>query len=237
MKCIIIVTLFSICCFTKVTSQEIVLEKNVNEMYADSTGPNMKSFGQVYASMGFCAQQSEGEGANIEPGRSFITKFGYRHKYKINPVLALGFGVNYGYSHYLLSADSAKIFPTNQVFDKEKLRVHNIGFELFGRINFDKNRGNFLGKYMDLGGYFNWIYAANYLAITKEFDPNMNADIIKTKYTNLSYVEPFSYGFVVRLSFNKVGLCADYRISDLFKPEFNYPEMPRLTVGLDLSIE
>lgn len=233
---LILFTVIFIYCYNTI-AQEVILENDVDELYADSTGPNMRSYGHLYACWNFCAQQSEGEGGDIMPGRSFIFKTGYRHKFKLSPVFAVGMGVNYSFNHYLLKDDSTKIFPTAKIYDKERFRLHNLGFEAYVRINFDKRRGNYLGKYMDLGGYFTWIYAANNLVITNEYNDSTHSNITRIKYVSLNYVEPYSYGLTARIGYNKIALTADYRISDMFKPDFNFPEMPRLTVGFEFVID
>ena len=54
--------------------------------------------------------------------------------------------------------------------------------------------------------------------------------------THLKYYEPFNYGVLARFGINRYVIYANYRLSDLFKSSYNYAELPRLTLGVQIGL-
>jgi hypothetical protein len=49
-------------------------------------------------------------------------------------------------------------------------------------------------------------------------------------------MENFAYGFLARAGTNRYVITAKYRMSDIFKSSYAIPELPRLTVGVEVGL-
>lgn len=217
-------------------AQTVLLEKNVKDnAYSLKKGPNMKSFSHLFFGYEFFTGKPDKKGAEIIYGSSSSLNIGYRYKFKIFEFYSIGFSTIYSYNKYVIKQDKNKILPNPVLHDKEKIRFSNAGFEFYNRFNFDK-RGNTIGKYIDIGLYGNWAFAINHYTRDKEYDENNMSELTVVKYTGLKYTEKYGYGLSARIGMNKVSLSADYRISNMFKEDYQLPELPRFSVGLELTL-
>lgn len=222
-------------------AQDVVLEKNVEDQYGGTKGPNMRHFKHFYIGGGNILDFDENEGSSINPWKSSQFIIGRRYKLKLLSFYSIGLDFNFKISQYTLEGDnqdttSAIKNPLAVEGDEKNhgLVNNSFGLEVYQRINVDK-RGNKLGKYFDIGfrGEWNITDVQTYTTIDKG-DPFAE----KRKFINrrLNYVEPFSYGPTARIGFNKWSVYGYYRLSDHFKPEFEMAELPRLSVGLQLAL-
>ncbi len=236
-KLIILIALVFICQFSY--SQTILLEENVkNDTVVKTNGPNLKNFSHLYVGYGMILGPSDGVGSNITTGLSYEISLGYRYKRKICNFYAIGFDVHYNTLSYRIAQDDDKILPNISSHDKEKIIFHNWGAEVYNRFNFGK-RGNQVGNFLDIGAYANWI--SNSVHYTKDdvASANINfnnAEVVEVYNKKLLYTEDFSYGVKARVGINRYSVFAEYRLSDLFKSEYIYSELPRLTVGVEIGI-
>jgi len=222
-----------------VEAQDVVLEKDVDEQYKGTKGPNMRHYRQFYFGFGGIADFDEEAGTSINPWKSGQAIFGYRYKLKLLSFYALGVDMNFKMNQYHFDGDDENPEdPTNPLAnvigeEKHSLVNNGIGLEFYQRINIGK-RGNSLGKYLDTGirGQWNMTNVEEYTLITKD-DPYVG----KTKIINrkLNYLETFSYGLSARIGINKFILYSYYRLSDSFKPEFGIPELSRLSFGAQIA--
>lgn len=218
-------------------SQGVVLEQDVNKDSIPPTfGPNLKNYGHTYIGLGWVLGQSDSAGATINMGSSTDFVVGYRYKRKLSNFYAIGFDLNYGVTSFNLKQDSSKILPNGVLHDKEKLNTNQLGLILYNRFNFGK-RGNYLGKFIDLGGYGNFtfnvkhIYKDSYVIANSD-----NASVRKVVNTGLVYTNPVNYGVQARIGFNRYVFYGSYRLSDLFKSNFIYPELPRIIIGFQIGM-
>ena len=107
----------------------------------------------------------------------------------------------------------------------------NLGLGFFSRFNFDPHRGNFLGTFLDLGIVGNWHLG------THEFTENKlsNGTTVTKSISDLDYVKKLSSSAYVRIGFSHVSVYGSYRLTDLFKDAYKYPDLPRLVIGIELS--
>lgn len=212
-------------------AQMVLLEEEGKfDTISPSSGPNRSNFSQFYISYGIPIADVH-TGAEIYTGRSFDFDFGYRYKRKIGNVYALGFEIFYKVQDFNMKQDSGKIVPDTILHDKERLRFNNLGVGIYNRFNFGK-RGDVVGNFLDIGAYGSWTYRLAH--ITKDELPNGNK--VRTHTRGLDYYEPLNYGLVVRLGFNRFVFYGTYRLSDLFKPKHNYPELPFISAGIQLGL-
>lgn len=225
------ILLFAISLTITSFSQDVIFNDQVNSDSVIATkGPNLKHFKHAYLGFGFAATQSENKSSKIDLGLSSNFIFGIRSKLKISNFYAIGYDISYNLSWYRLAQTVDKQTPDNFLNDKERLSFHNLELSFYNRLNFGK-RGNIIGKFIDLGAYTDWTFLCTHLIVN-----NINDNIYKTKITHLKYYEPFNYGLLSRLGYNRWVLYANYRLSDLFKSSYHFAELPRLTIGLQIGL-
>ena len=200
-------------------------------------GANLKNYLQMYIGYGFVVGQSE-KGAAIKYGSSSDFVLGFRYKRKIGNVYSIGYDLNYHRTSFYLVQNSMKIIPDTILHDKEKFVFNAFGLSLYNRFNFDNHRGNYMGYFLDLGAGGDWDF--NIKTVSED---KINGNIVTTSTKKLKYVNPYNYYAFTRLGFNKYILSAAYRISDQFIDSLakvygsykNYPELPRIIIGLQIG--
>jgi len=231
----------SICCLLLTAScllpycssaQEVLLHQDVNaDTVTPAFGPNYRHFLHSFLGYGALLGGTEGGGTQIRYGNSGDVLFGIRYKYRVNNFFAFGADVYYHAAIYSIRQDSTKTFPDTIINDKERLTFHNLSTGLYVRFNLEKKRGNRVGNFIDLGGYAEWTFRLT------QFTKNKNPDgkVVRTSTTGLDYYNSLNYGAMARLGFDRYIIFASWRFSDLFLPSKNLPELPRLTVGVQVG--
>ncbi len=239
-------TLTTVLLFSTLQSQDIILDKNVEEQYKGKTGPNMRHYGHFYSAFGLVADFDEKAGTAIKWWRSGQYLVGYRYKLKLLSFYALGLDLSYKRTQYFFEGieenevNISNPLTYNTERDKHRLINNGIGLEFYHRINIGR-RGNTLGKYIDTGIRGQWNFADVENIVIKVDDPNAPSQRIRIKQRGLNYINPFSYGLTARIGFNKIIIHANYRLSDYFKDRINgsididIPEVPRLVAGIQFG--
>ncbi|HSI91615.1 MAG TPA: hypothetical protein VK927_10895, partial [Adhaeribacter sp.] len=174
---------------------------------------------------------------------------GARFKYKVGEVYSLGFDAYINPQTFYLKQEEGKNLPNPLLHDMEKFKFTNVGLGFFNRFNYDK-RGNYMGNFIDLGVYGNWMPVRNFIYQTDDLPPAVGyvtgANAIKVRQTGLKYITKLNYGATVRAGFNRYVFYATYRLSDLFDADYavsdgagniyTFAEMPRATIGFQLSM-
>jgi hypothetical protein len=228
--------------FSVSKSQTVVLEQNVKaDTIGSKFGQNQKHFRHFYIEFGMISPPEE-KGAEINYGKSGFYKIGMKYKLKVCNFYAIGFDVSFTNQNFSLVQNFVtKQIPNSIIHDKENIIVNNLGTEFYNRFNFGK-RGNIIGKYIDLGVFANFSFDKKH----KTFD---KSNVVNSSYSNkqkvvnsgIIYVQDFQYGANARIGINRFALNASYRLSDIFKSKsdgisFNYPELPRLNIGLQIGL-
>ena len=219
--------------------QKILMDKDVGNAYQNIVGPNTKSFKQLFIGTGLVINNSTD--LEINSLRSGYFTVGFRQKFKILSFYSIGYEIGYNACHFNIKQLEDKMIPNEEMHDKEKLRFHSGNILLFNRLNIGK-RGNVIGRYIDFGGYLNYIFSTSHY--TKDriqdgispSDPAVHAEIRIVKNTRLDYVQSFGYGLFGRIGINWLAAKVTYRMSDLFKEKYDWPELPRLQVGFEVTI-
>ncbi len=228
-------------------SQEILLDKDVEEQYKAKTGPNMRHYGHFYSALGMVTDFDEESGTSIDWWRSGQYMLGYRYKLKLLSFYAIGLDLSYRRTAYFFEGINQNPFdPLNPLTlntqrDRHRLINSGLGLEFYHRINFGR-RGNTLGKYLDTGIRAQWNVADVESILVIDDNPDIPAQRTRIKNRRLTYIMPYSYGLTARIGFNKIIFHANYRLSDYFREEIsevegvNIPETPRLALGIQFAI-
>jgi hypothetical protein len=203
-----------------------------NETRPSEIGPNLKRFTHFMIRGGLVASPDK-PGARIVYGGSFNLAFGIRRKFKVSSVYSLGYDIENQYTDYKFKQEKGKVVPDTVLNNiAGRLDYSTLGIGFYNRINFDPSRGNFLGTFFDLGIMGEWHYSIKSIS-KNDLD---NGNMAKTTVKHLKFVYNTSAKVYCRLGFSHLSLYASYRITDLFKPSFNYPDLPRVIAGIDLAV-
>ena len=212
-------------------AQEILLEQNVkSDSIRPSRGPNLKNFSHFYIGLGFPLNTNE-DVTYTKFASSTAIDFGFRYKRKFTNFFATGFDLGIGSTSYNLSQDVPKTVPDTIINEKERFRIFSVSPSAYLRFNIGR-RGNYVGNFLDLGAYGDWNMRKMHLTVNK----NEQDEKVKIETTRLDYMENFSYGFLARAGSNRYVVTAKYRMSDIFKSSYAIPELPRLTVGVEVGL-
>lgn len=221
--------------FFGVYAQKAVLEREVTEeMFNKEKGPNLKKFDHLYIA-GSTYITNGGE-VEVKPVLSNNFTFGYRYKYKLLNFYNIGFDISYHHLNFNLKQNDDKVVPNSITHDKEIINFNAFDLELYQRFKLGKT-GNMIGFFIDMGGYVGWVFGAKHIIqdeVSGE-DP-YNAALRITKHKDLDYTKNLHYGLKGRIGYNNIGICGCYRIADLFDDSFGYPELPRLSIGVELGL-
>lgn len=213
-------------------AQTIVLQNtDPMEPYKVKTkGPNLKNYSQMFLSFGIVTPV----GATNDDtyfGNSLVFDIGFRYRYRVSNFFNIGNDLSfYRQGNRLNHSGMQKVYD-GMVHDRETIIQNELRISPFFRFNLSPNRGNFLGTYLDLGGYLGW----NFLPVFKAVDSG-NSGNEKMKYThNFDPTQNrYDYGVTGRIARKKFLLFANYRLSDIMKKS-EYPSLPRLAAGIQLG--
>ncbi len=217
-------------------AQQVLLHEDVR---ADTVkmkfGPNRTHYVNVFFGSGFTEGKPDTAGADIVPWSSGFVTLGARYKLKLSRMIAIGSELYYQRNYFHLKQEQGKAVPDTMQHNKEKLIFNNACTSFYLRLNLDKRRGDRFGTYIDLGAYGSLVV----LSVHKthdEFDSNnsskASADV---REYHLNYTQTFEDGFFFKFGRESLALVACYRMSDLFRKDRHYPELPRVLVGLELN--
>lgn len=220
-----------------VRAQGVLLRGNVAaDTLRPNTGPNRAFFSHLYLGYAAVVGQFEGPGAALRYGRSGELVVGMRQKFRLSQTAAAGLDLRYARLVYHLVQNDQKILPTPDQHQKESFVLPQAQAEVYGRLNIGQ-RGNVVGRYLDLTGWGGWIISSAH-RYTDKPGPN-GAGRVDVTERQLNYIHRWSYGVGARLGSGRYALVARYRLADSFKKladATRYPEFPRLVLGLELGV-
>jgi hypothetical protein len=225
-----------------ISGQTVLLQEKVSDIdfRIPSHGPNYRHFGHLFFGFGLYIPDGGSYEVETKTGSTTSLEFGWRYKLKITNWLAVGTSVNYLNDIFDIKQVDGKIVPTDIQHSKEKLRFNSVGSELYLRFNFGK-RGNIIGKFVDVGAYWNWAFKVKHMYQDKgNIQLPYMAGSERVILYQLSYVEPFNYGVKARIGINRYVITASYRMNDLFTQEYRNDVgeyyLPKLAVGLEVGL-
>ncbi len=220
--------------------QTVLMHEKISDYDFDvpKRGPNFRHFTHLFVGFAFYIPIQNENQIDCVYGASTSFSVGYRYKYKITNFVAIGAGLHYTNDIFTITQNENKIFPNKQLHKRERMRFNSLGAGAFIRFNIGK-RGNIIGRFVDLGGYYDWIFVAKHVFKNRIEKTNPNyAGHGKEKVvlSALNYVRNFHYGFRGRLGINRFVLTASYRLDDLLNCKYAPLFLPRLNVGLEIGL-
>jgi hypothetical protein len=223
------ILLFAILFAINTVAQETILkDETTNYKNTKSFGKNRKYYTHFYIGFGFAAPISK-EVTNTQIyGKSYNDEFGLRIKYRLSNWLAIGGNISYDLIKYRIKQLGSKTFPDNVSYEKQTIEIQNFSLQPYLRLNFGK-RGNKIGKYLDLGYYYNW-------SLIKQIEEGNIGGYNEVMTKNPGYLNRNNYGILVAFGINRLSIYGKYRISKLITDsKYNY-ELSPLIIGLQIGI-
>jgi hypothetical protein len=195
-----------------------------------------KNFIYMYIQLGLILGKPEGNGSDILYGNSSNFALGFRYFRRINKFYRMGFDIGHDGNSFSLKQDSSKILPNNILHKTERINLNNLNISFINRFSFGKTK-NRMGAFFDLGGYAGWTHTSINYTLDKHQIANA-ANASKTQVYNraLVFVNDYQYGLMAGLGKNHFKIYAKYRLSNNFKSQFIYAELPRIVIGLEFAL-
>lgn len=196
-------------------------------------GPNRAFYNHFYLGYLPVVGSAAGPGAQLHYGSSAEFMLGIRNKFRLNQALSLGFDVRFVRQGYVLKQTDDKVLPTSATHYRESLVLSQGQLEGFVRLNVGQ-RGNVIGRYLDLTGWGGWAFGT---AHRYQDRPSTGPKKIDVAEHGLPYLRRWPYGVGARAGSSRYALVARYRLSDTFTKaaSASYPELPRWVVGVELG--
>ena len=230
---ILLVFVFGLMAFSPLSAQEIMIHEDLRgDTLVPEFGMNRKHFRHAYVGSQIFLGEAEGPSGEIRTGLSWATEYGMRYKRRFSNVFSGGIEWSIRRLEYIPKNWGMVYMHEWGDLKNERLLLMQTGLGLYQRINFQKRRGDYIGRFLDLGLYGNWNFFSRHIYIFK----NTKDERVKVKTTHLSYIEPFDYGVLARLGFGNFVIKGTYRFADHFKESSGLEEFPRFGFGLELGL-
>lgn len=225
------------CCFLglnqSVDAQILDSLRNISKSQVDK-----KIDRSAYYHVGFMLNEPNYDGPEIRLGNSWSWGVGNQTAFILgeNNRFAIGWGTNFTWDTYRLEQNDLKDFPDSTLHDKEQFITQNVYLDFFPRLYLDDKPNNKARSYIDLGIYGEWSYIMKHRTVN-EYDPPNSLGAQKTEVVQrkLDYINRWHYGAIARINFGVLGIFGVYRLNDLFSDDSNLTDLPKLTVGLQIT--
>ena len=192
-------------------------------------GPNQEKFTQGLIKFGFVLPVSDRQ--EIIAGNSVSWGFGLRKKFKISPLYSLGWEFQIDFTNYKLKRAPGALSLYGTPIEDRRFDMSAVSLGQFNRFNFDVNRGNFMGTYLDLG-----VTGKYCLSMSEVYKYETGYGTARTEVDDLDYVKKIQAEVFARFGYSHISLWASYRFTDLFKSKYQMQEMPQVILGLEIGL-
>lgn len=214
-----------------------VLDNVLMEQQVDSVikkpkfGQNCQHFIHYTLGLGFVIPGESAE-TQINAG-SHAYNLGFRYKLKVLSFYAIGADLSFNFTYNSIIQDSSRQLPNvNKIGNKKELFIASEAeLGIYNRFNFGR-RGNIIGKYIDLGTSYAYIYNVTQKTKTE----NLQGERVLTKYSRMQYNELLVGYYYARIGINRFSIFGKYRYTNFFKSKYSFSEMPRLMVGVSVGV-
>ncbi len=207
-------------------AQDILLDEVVNDTSLFDSTPDKNV---VYTHIGILFRTESGSALNgtIILGKSTTSKIGFGYLRMLNAQFGVGAEAEYSGERYIIDQD---------VVDLETIQLNYVN--ITPNIRFtpkaydDKN-----GFSVQAGGYFGLLVGSKQSQESKVNQTNINAmgKDIEVVTKRLNFVESTQYGVQFRLGYGQVALMSRIRLSNQFKTNLFYSEMPNILIGIEVG--
>ncbi len=221
--------LILILCNLSAEAQTVLLNYDKATEPKYDKGPNQKKFTQGLIKFGFALPVSDRQ--EIIAGNSVSWGIGLRKKFKISPLYSLGWEFQIDFTNYKIKRETGALSLFGTPIEDRRFDVSAVSLGQFNRFNFDVNRGNFLGTFLDLG-----ITGKYCLSMSEVYKYDTGYGTARTEVDDLDYVKRIQAEAFARFGYSHISIWASYRFTDLFKSKFQMQEMPQVILGLEIGL-
>jgi len=230
---IFVVLFFCLLAVIPASGQKVLVYEDLQgDTITPDTGMNRKHYRHPFIGFAMFLGGADGPTGAIKSTNSWVFDYGVRYKRKFTHFLSGGAEWNYRRLTYTPAGWEIPGLAGESELTSEKLMLVQTGLGLYQRINWQKRRGNFIGRFIDIGVYGNWNLASRHVYSFKQ----TTGERVKVKESGLNYVRPFDYGVLARIGFGNFVLKSTYRFSDHFSESSGLAEFPRFTLGFELGM-
>jgi hypothetical protein len=238
--------IFTFCFFlyTSLFSQTTLLRKDLNEQTQrtqnNTKGPGLKFYNTIFIRFGINhtipkVEFFKSDISSIVHQSGFIG-FGIYNQRKINQYLSLG--LNYGYLYKNISVCKMQKLnvwdSNNQQYNKEKYNFHQIILEPNIRFHLNKQRGDYTGKFIDIGASAHWsLLNSQRLSVVNNW--NIRSETWINRYPE--FVTRWETHAFLRYGFNEYSIFINYRLNNLINANTpsEYADLPKFSTGLNFN--
>ncbi len=237
---IILSFLFSV----EIFAQTTILRKDVaeqNDKTTNSTkGPGLKFYNTGFVRFGINhtipkVDYFKTDISSIVHQSGFLG-FGIYNQRKINQYLSLG--ISYGYLYKNISVCKMQKLNVwdnnNQQYNKEKYNFHQIILEPNIRFHLNHQRGDYTGKFIDIGASAHWSFLnSQRLSVVNNW--NIRSETRINRYPD--FINRWETNAFLRYGFNEFSIFINYRLNNLINSNTpsEYTDLPKFSTGLNFN--
>jgi len=160
-------------------------------------------------------------------GKSYDLDFGMRVKLRLTNWLAAGSVFTYNIQNFNFANPNFSFIPNASLPETQKLVNQGFFMGPYLRINVGK-RGNQIGKYIDLGFFYNLTAGR----IKEKYDDQIVDKVVVVKP---NYIESYQYGPYVNIGYQRLSVFAKYRMNRIFDETY-LKDASNLTIGIQVGL-
>lgn len=184
---------------------------------------------QAYLSLGFYTPIST-PNRDFKVGNSYDMGFGAIYRYRLANFINVGMGLGAVFQEIRLNNKGMVKAWDTQLHNKALLSNMLLSAKPFFRINFSPKRGDYLGTFVDFGGFAHW----NFYPVTSFTDKQGSQNYVQ-QYEYDKEQERIHYGAFALIGRSWFRLEGSYYLSNWFKGNAEF-FMPRYKVSLVFGI-
>ncbi|MDP2423543.1 MAG: hypothetical protein Q8M23_04280, partial [Bacteroidales bacterium] len=184
----IVLFFFIIILATPISGQQILISEDLRgDTMVPKFGMNRKNFGHFYSGFHGFAGSAESLADSLNYTTSWAFDCGYRYKRRFSQVLSAGIEWQIKRLSYSTRQwDKLHTSAATKV-DKQKLVFLQTGLSFYQRFNYDKRRGDYVGRYFDVGVYGDWSFNIRH----EYFYRNRAGAKVRIRESGLDFIQPF----------------------------------------------
>ncbi|MFA5814096.1 MAG: hypothetical protein WC865_00550 [Bacteroidales bacterium] len=218
-----------------ITAQDLIFEKRLDNLPDHPNfGPNRRHFYHAFLSSSLTIPTSATLTINTDQPFTGQITVGFRYKLKVAKPFAIVSECGINRNFFRIDQYPGKNFPDTLIHHSQSICTNGLFGGVFLRVRLGQ-RGDYLGKYIDLG-LTAQASIINHLVTKDVFnsaDPKPYL-IEKTTLSGLKNINTLTYKASVRFGFDRFSLIASYRLSRLLNTS-SVEDLPDLEIGFEIS--
>jgi hypothetical protein len=220
-----------------VHGQDLLMANDTRRDLYTNDGENRGSWNGMLFQVGFPVGYGESDSLRIKYGDSYFLSYGAVMKGKLNGAMSFISDSRFTWHSYKIRQSGIKQFVDSGIYKRERLNMAAFELGLGLRFNFDVNRGQHLGWYLDILGFGGFRFVRRRTAVDEYLQNDVNTKFRITD-RNVKYVNRWEWGAEARFGFGYTQVFGRFRLNQLFRQSglSDFTELTPCTVGLSLTL-